>query len=208
MSPSYSDSRQFILDLKQPWRKALRYAAHWWDGPFARDTLLGAMLWEYDPSRLGSTSFINYAAWVNYYPEEATTTEFLAGDARRSVRMPYNVLVDLTTERRPRMPVHQPLGTYTMPEAMTRLTQPNLDAYLAEKKWSFNGSIVRLERFAKSENGDCAAAISLARYWDQCRTNLSIDRSVSSEGDRRPLRERDLGPGASLRPFHESILVN
>jgi hypothetical protein len=205
---SYSEIRQVILDLGKQGEKLTRFAQHYFDGPFARLNLLAAMLWEYDPTKLHQTRFIDYAVWKHYYPDAPENIQFAAAGDSKKVAMPYQILVDLIEKPNAQISVIEPIAIYKMSGSLDTLTATNLEEYRKEKARTFNGRVVRLSDFKEIMDSSYVATIAHARYWDQVRTNLTIDLPVRSEGDARSLRERDLGGNGQLREFRDSMLVN
>jgi hypothetical protein len=178
------------------------------DGPFTRDRLLCALLAEHDAKSSTTTSLIEYGAWSEYYADSTATLEFAIGESTQRMRVPYEIIIDFVRNPLARIGITKTIQDYVMPTWLAEQTKANLEAYRKEKTRTFNGRITRIKSIRKRSDNYWVAKVERARFFDQARTNLTLDYPIRRDNRHTTLRQLDLGPAGTLRDLSESILVN
>lgn len=175
---------------------------------FMEESLVHEMLYSRDIGEVPPSNWIDYKLDSGYYPQDARTVVFLREGRPKPVRMPYAEVINFTKDRKARIRVRARIIPYEMPHALQARTQQNMHKFCDEKDRTFNGPVLRLKSLRKnSRNSQWHAILERARYFDQVRTNLTLDATLPPPGE-KTLRLQDMGPGNSLPTFEESLMVN
>ncbi|MBN1259290.1 MAG: hypothetical protein JXB35_01290 [Anaerolineae bacterium] len=186
--------------------------AHAKSNGFYEEWLVKWMLFtnDFTSATRGEKKFIDYGNWVDYYLNDSRYIEFTQGveDTRKKVRLPYQELINfLGDNRHTRIYVDNSPQNYIMNRELSNLTQRNLEAYCQAKPHTTPGPIVRLASLQKIDNDHYRCRLERANYFDQVRTNLTLDYPLQTYPE-TTLRTRDLDSDNNLKPFEESALVN
>ncbi len=173
---------------------------------FYDEALLRHLLWRRDLAALPRSDFINYPLYLRYYDESRLRLEYRRGATSKQVELPYTVEVDLSLRPLARLHVES-YGEYQMPVELERLTDGNLVRYMAAKSSTKDGPILRVAQVQHVHGDNYHCRLEASSYWKQSRTNLTIDLPLQHDSN-KTLRILDLGSNRSLRPLHESMLVN
>ena len=86
-----------------------------------------------------------------------------------------------------------------------RETEPILQEFLKAKKNTTNDGALRLKSLVKKTDLEYECELQLATYFDQIRTNLTLDMPLNIG---RTMRIEDLSANKQLKKFADSILAN
>ncbi len=167
-----------------------------------------------------NTKFINYDLGLKYYNKNQKTVvfQYLKEDKiiKNELKLPYEEVINFVLEPYTKIKIkydknengnfNRTIRNYKMDEEYLSLTQNNLDSFKKQNKGIHNGSIMRVTEFEKvSKDYECK--VERAKYFDQVRTNLTLDFPLDLE-EGNTLRVKDLDKDRNLKSFSESILVN
>lgn len=156
--------------------------------------------------------FIDYSLAIrnDYYKNSLTMAIQTNGQARQ-IRQPYAEIIDYieNPDSRIRIRGGKVDGTFELSPDLKKKTDAVLKEYLDEKPQTTNGRTLRLSSIVRGEGNDYECRLQYATYFDQVRTNLTLD--IPLEGDiENTIRTLDLANGSDngLKPLSESIMAN
>ena len=158
---------------------------------------------------LGDSQFIDYSSALekDYYSHDVATVRVKIGKSVSELQLPYKEIIDyikhpdtVTEIAGGRIDSRFDLG-----ERYTALTQDNFDEFLKSRPNTTNGPALRMQSLTPNGDGTYCCVLQRAGYFDQVRTNLTIDMPISLGSS---MRTEDLSPDKQLRPLQESILAN
>lgn len=161
---------------------------------------------------LGGDGFIDYgiAERNGYYPGARRVFNIRIDGRLQSVEIPYKELVDfIGAETAIRLDTSAFERPFELSAELCEKTQPAFDSFSATRLLKTNDSTVRVCRFGADDAaaGQYVCGLQKATYYDQVRTNLTLDRLFPGiEED--SVRSIDLGKDKSLRSFEDSIMAN
>ena len=94
-----------------------------------------------------------------------------------------------------------------MSESLKLLTQKNLDKFKKEKPKTTDGPILRMKSLNQLPDNNYECILEKATYFDQARTNLSLDFPLERSDD-KTLRLKDMDGQNNLRTLEESLMAN
>jgi hypothetical protein len=103
--------------------------------------------------------------------------------------------------------VQPTISRYKSPEDIRFDSQEAFDEFIAERPKTFDGETLRVADLIKNNDNDYEVRLEQASYFDEVRTNLSLDHQLDSDSF-QTMRVRDLGDDNNLIDFHNSRLVN
>lgn len=171
---------------------------------FVEESLIKAFLEKTELNNIGSTNFINYDNWHHYYANEARKISCVRGQSEVDIVLPYQEVVDFVTNPSTLISIQPDIGSYESSDELRQLTQEAFKKYIEEKPKTTDGPIVRLSRLNNSE-GDFYATLERSSYFEQVRTNLSLDYIMRGGST---LRAKDFGNSNQLPEFDKSLMVN
>ncbi len=97
---------------------------------------------------------------------------------------------------------------FQLDERINRKTQQCLDEYILQKPKTTNGKALRIVSFDPTiDKNIYSCTLQTATYYDQIRTNLTLDVPLSDEGE-STIRIMDLSQQKTLKSFQDSIMAN
>ncbi len=175
---------------------------------FLDESLVYEMLYTRDIGKVPQSNWINYRLDAHHYPKQVRSAEASRGGRSRSIKLPYSEVINFTTHPDAKITVRAEIKPYQMAKSLEERTNEIIRRFTAEKGKTFNGPVLRVKRLLKNKRGEgWHATLERARYFDQVRTNLTLDADLPLPG-KHTLRVEDMGPERSLRPFDESLMVN
>jgi 8-oxo-dGTP pyrophosphatase MutT (NUDIX family) len=194
--------------LKKGWNEWLPSLKKW--GKFAlsryfvEESLIKAFLEKTALDDIGKTNFINYDAWLRYYPEKAMRVACKSGQTPFEVVLPYQEIVDFVSNPKTSISVNPDIKNYESSAELKQLTQEAFDKYIESKPHTTDDPIVRLAQLQIDEQ-NYSAPLSRSTYFEQVRTNLTLDYLMKGG---RTLRAIDFEVANDLPEFKKSKMVN
>lgn len=158
---------------------------------------------------LGDSQFIDYSSALekDYYSHDVATVRVKIGKSVSELQLPYKEIIDYI--KHPDTVTEIAGGRidsrFNLGERYTALTQDNFDEFLKSRPNTTNGPALRMQSLTPNGDGTYCCVLQRAGYFDQVRTNLTIDMPISLGSS---MRTEDLSPDKQLRPLQESILAN
>lgn len=186
---------------------------------FVPEKVVAEMLFDRDHARLPSTNWIKYTMGDGHYNEDTHVFDVTRGRATKKLKIPYKEEINFIKFPHAKISVvggkrgmARP-AQYVMDKDLMALTNDIAHQFIGEKSKTFNGDILRIKSLTKKvESGSWEVELQSARYFDQVRTNLTLDSQVylNQEGGKVPtsLRKMDMNAEQNLKPLGESLLVN
>lgn len=175
---------------------------------FFDESLVYEMLYTRDIGKVPPSNWIDYKLDSHYYAGQVRHVEVSRAGRHKPLQLPYSEVINFTAHPDTKITVRAEIKPYQMTKCLEERTDEIVRRFTAEKGKTFNGPILRVKSLLKNKRGaGWRATLERARYFDQVRTNLSLDAELLPPG-KRTLRLQDLGPDNSLRPFDESHMVN
>ena len=158
---------------------------------------------------LGESQFINYAAALSkdFYSNDVAQVKLKIGKNIKELDLPYKEIIDYIAHPDARTMIKggKIESRFDLGERYTALTQDNFDEFLKSRPNTTNGPALRMQSLTPNGDGTYCCVLQRAGYFDQVRTNLTIDMPISLGSS---MRTEDLSPDKQLRPLQESILAN
>lgn len=93
-----------------------------------------------------------------------------------------------------------------LPDIINR-TDYILSEFLLKKPNTYNGKTLRINKLEKKDANSYSCTLQTATYFDQIRTNLTLDMPLKGE-EEETIRIKDLSGNGTLKPLSESIMAN
>ena len=184
----------------------LNYSRH---NFFYPRTLANRILKENLMKPLGDSKFIDYGSAISkgFYSEDVAEMEVLCNDGKKTISIPYKVEINYIERPNAKIVIknrnlHDVLQ---LSETHKKETEPLLQAFLETKKNTTDDRTLRIKSIEQVTENVYECDLQLASYYDQVRTNLTIDMPL---GVGRTMRLEDLSGTKQLKKLSESILAN
>lgn len=157
----------------------------------------------------GESEFINYASALvkNYYSDDVTKIKLMIGKIITELDLPYKEIINYITHPEASTAIKDRCidSRFELGKKYLELTQANFDDFVRAKPKTTDGPALRLQSLRQVEGDKYECVLQSAGYFDQVRTNLSLDYPIDLG---RSMRTEDLTNNKQLKPLHESILAN
>ena len=184
----------------------LNYSRH---NFFYPRTLANRILKENLMKPLGDSKFIDYGSAISkgFYSEDVAEMEVLCNDGKKTISIPYKVEINYIERPNAKIVIKDRNlhDAYQLSEAHKKETEPLLQAFLEAKKNTTDDRTLRIKSIEQVTENVYECDLQLATYYDQVRTNLTIDMPL---GVGRTMRLEDLSGTKQLKKLSESILAN
>jgi len=155
--------------------------------------------------------YLDYGKWRDFYPELGTQFRIQYGRELRTLDLPYQCLIDVSAEETPSLPrmlVEPSISRFSLDPELELDRREAFEAFCIDKPNVTDGPIAGIAKLGHLDGGDLVVALHRAGYFDQIKTNLTLD--YVSQGSGRALRARDQkrATRGALPSFSESALVN
>lgn len=175
---------------------------------FYGEDLIKELVFERDFSLLPKTDFLNHTNYLRYYPRDLKKIKIILNGTEKEFKLPYKEEVNFIKNPDIKISVVSEVGRYEMSSEIIKLTKPNLIEFKKSKPRTFDGEILRLAKFQKIKDNEYECELERATYFDQVRTNLTIDLPLEDNPNKN-LRILDIEKkSGKLKSFEDSNLVN
>lgn len=174
---------------------------------FVEESLVKAMLYSWKVETKPSP-WINYKVDDEHYKKDARQIILKRAGQDRKVKLPYREEISFIRYPEAKIDARLEAEPYRMDPEIAAWTGTNLKAFCKKKSGTTDGPILRIKsRTPGADGANWYAALPRAGYFDQVRTNLTLD-CVLNDKVRRTLRSRDIDRDGNLKPLHQSLMVN
>lgn len=174
---------------------------------FVEESLVKEMLYSWKVETKPSP-WINYKVDDEHYRKDARQIILKRAGQDRKVKLPYREEISFIRYPDAKIDARLEAEPYRMDPEIAAWTGTNLEAFRQKKPGTTDGPILRIKSLTPGADGaNWYAALQRAGYFDQVRTNLTLD-CVLNDKDRRTLRSRDIDREGNLKPLHQSLMVN
>ena len=184
----------------------LNYSRH---NFFYPRTLANRILKENLMKPLGDSKFIDYGSAISkgFYSEDVAEMEVLCNDGKKTISIPYKVEINYIERPNAKIVIKNRNlhDVFQLSETHKKETEPLLQAFLETKKNTTDDRTLRIKSIEQVTENVYECDLQLASYYDQVRTNLTIDMPL---GVGRTMRLEDLSGTRQLKKLSESILAN
>ena len=204
----YEDFRKIFDDIRNNWSAVSERFQFASSKYFYRESFIGLLLFNRTFSNLPKTGFIDYNLAFQYYDKDRRKVTLRRDGIEKKIELPYKEVVNFIDDPKATVTVNGPIGVYQMPKAVLDETNDAFEEFMAERPNTTNESILRISSL-KSGNSKSNHVVTLerARYFDQVRTNLTLDHQLDNDSF-ATLRINDLTGDNSLPSYEKSQLVN
>ena len=158
---------------------------------------------------LPDSRFINYdlALKNGFYANDVMKVDARFGSDVQSYQIPYKSEIDYLADPQARILIEDSRisGRFTMDPQLTADTDVALNKFLKVKPNTTDGPTMRMKSFVKDGDSTYRCVLQAASYFDQVRTNLTLDEPFSLG---ETVRIADLGTEGHLKDLSESIMAN
>jgi hypothetical protein len=203
----YQDIRQILTDVKENWHAVadrFQFAASKY---FYNESFMSLLIFSRQFDKLPKTSFINYNLAFSYYHDNRRKIILERDGEQKEIEIPYSDIVNFIDFPDAKIRAQPTINQYTAPEDIRFDSQEAFDEFIAERPKTFDGKTLRVADLIKNNDNDYEVRLEQASYFDEVRTNLSLDHQLDSDSF-QTMRVRDLGDDNNLIDFHNSRLVN
>lgn len=178
---------------------------------FYPSSAIKTLLRDNNYKNLPDSTFIDYSIALKkgYYQNDILKLDLSINGNIVNTDFPYKEIINYT--RNPNIRIHierQIDSSFQLNEYINKKTQQNLNDYLLQKPKTTNGQALRISSFSStSDKNVYLCTLQSATYYDQIRTNLTLDVPLLDEGE-NTIRIMDLSQQKSLKPFEDSIMAN
>lgn len=153
--------------------------------------------------------FINYALALRngFYAKDVAAVKLKFFNKTVDYQMPYKIIHNYITDPESRILIKggDSSERFVMDAKIKSLTDPVLNEFLSLKPNTTDGPALRMKSLSVLEDGNLQCELQNASYFDQVRTNLTLDVPLNFEDT---IRIIDLGEQNSLKEFSDSIMAN
>ena len=153
--------------------------------------------------------FINYSLALRngFYAEDVTSVRLKFFSRLVDYQMPYKIEIDYISDPDTRLFISkgQCFDRFRLDDNLLALTEPILNEFLMEKPNTTDGPALRLKSITKDKSGSWLCELQRASYFDQVRTNLTLDIPLNFEDTMRIL---DLSDVRGLKSLNDSVMAN
>lgn len=153
--------------------------------------------------------YINYALAIKnrFYAKDVTSVRLRFLSKVILYQLPYKEEIDYIASPDSRIFIKNPVlyERFELSEELRNLTDPILENFISEKPNTTDGPALRMQSFFKLDDYKYQCNLQLASYFDQVRTNLTLDVPIQFD---ETVRIADLGKDRSVRDLSESIMAN
>jgi len=177
---------------------------------FHDETSLMQLLSRQSTTDFPRSKFIDYSIVVrnNYYPGESISINTRIDGNISPMTFPYKEVINYrTSPRRIELAQKELTDQFQLSDRLLRETQNSFDTFVNERNVTTNDPSLRIKSLTQASDGTFTCQLQLATYYDQIRTNLTIDYLLDGLQE-DTMRARDMGSGNTLVPFGKSILAN
>ncbi len=157
----------------------------------------------------GESRFIDYDSALNkgYYRLDVLKVKVKLPRGVEEVELPYKEEINYIDSPNSRITIRGGhIDTiFDIGDKYRALTQPVFEEFMQAKPGTFDGPVLRLQSIKAVGRDAYECVLQRATYFDQIRTNLSLDMPI---GLGRTMRIEDLSTDKQLRPLHQSLLAN
>lgn len=154
--------------------------------------------------------FIDYGVTLrnDYYPNDSLSVKLMVEDELKDVRFPYKEIINYSnSDCRISLSQTELTEEFALSDSLIAETENAFEMFTHERNISSNDISLRIKELVAMPQGGFRCVLQKAHYYDQIRTNLTIDCQLGGLQE-DTLRTRDFGRDRSLRPFDQSILTN
>ncbi|MBR4119584.1 MAG: hypothetical protein IKK64_05830 [Bacteroidales bacterium] len=178
---------------------------------FYPDSLVKEILSNNINKNLPDSEFIDYSLAIrnNYYEKDVMTLSINREGEIQQVQLPYKEIINyIQAGATPQIEVvTKDLEQFQLSQKLVEATEGVLADFISTKKNPYDSPTLRIKSLVKQEKG-FKCELQKASYYDQVRTNLTLDVPIVAEGSEDSMRVRDLSHNQCLKPFEESIMAN
>lgn len=154
--------------------------------------------------------FIDYGITLRngYYANDALSVKLRMEGVLKDVLFPYKEIIDYSnSDCRISLSQNELTEEFVLPDSLMAETQNVFELFTLERNVISNDASLRIKELVRGPEGGWACVLQKAHYYDQIRTNLTLDCQLGGLQE-DTLRCRDVGLDKSLRPFDKSLLAN
>lgn len=163
-------------------------------------------------SQQPKTPFIDFAQAVNcgYYHEDTLMLPLKTESQLIEYETPYKEIINYSKNPSARILIDPQHGSpiFNLDRAIRKISDQAWNAFLNEKTTTTNDKALRISSLRQDNAGIFHCQLQEACYYDQVRTNLTLDYPILDSVHDDSLRIRDLSPDHRLRAFDSSIMAN
>jgi len=204
----YEDFRKIFDDIRNNWSAVSERFQFASSKYFYRESFIGLLLFNRTFSNLPKTGFIDYNLAFQYYEKDRRSVTLSRDGEEKQISLPYKELINFIDEPDATISIKSPVGTYQMSQDIMDQTNDAFEEFMADRPNTTNDGILRLASLKPAGTGSkYSAVLEKASYYDQVRTNLSLDHQLDNDSF-ATMRINDLTKDNVLPALEKSHLVN
>lgn len=179
---------------------------------FHREALIKQILGDSLTSRPPKTPFIDFSQVVGcgYYKDETKRFTLKTKSGVIEYETPYKEIIDYDKNPSSKIVIDPQEGepVFRLPHQIRKDSEAAWDAFLNDKPATTNDKALRMSSLYKDSGEVFHCQLQEACYFDQIRTNLTLDYPIVNSIHDDSIRIRDLSPNQKLPDLGSSIMAN
>ena len=156
-----------------------------------------------------SSPFVDYAAAVEkgYYTLDVEQIKIKKAKLIEEVKLPYKIIINYIEHPEAQTKIRESRidGAFSLSDEYVSETQDNLEEFISSRPNTIDGPALRMKSMDVLPDGNFECSLQSTTYFNQVRTNLTIDFPLDAM---RTMRTEDLSDNKTLKSFEESVLAN